>query len=265
MLKDKTILVTGGTGSLGQAFVKLALEHEPKSIRIYSRNEYFQHQMSEDFNNPTLRFLIGDVRDLARLKRAMTGVDYVLHTAALKHVPICAYNPMEAVNTNIVGSMNVINAALDCGVVKVLNASSDKAVNPINMYGATKLVGEKLFTDANVYGGKFSSVRLVNLEGSKGSLIEKINNGQKMKVTDPNMTRMFMPMESAAQFCIDMFEIMEGGEVFVPKDIMLRCIGDMMPGAEVIGRRDGEKMHEVPFSEDDLYNLEQMDKCYVIR
>ncbi len=262
---NKTYLITGGTGSLGQAFTKLILNYNPKSIRIYSRNEYFQHRMSEDFNNPILRFFIGDVRDLSRLKRAMEDVDYVLHAAALKHVPICEYNPMEAIKTNIIGSVNVIEAALDCGVEKVLNVSSDKAVNPINLYGATKLVAEKLFTDANIYGGKFASARLVNLEGSKGSLIEKLNNGDKLKVTHPDMTRLFMSLEEGAKFCIDMFEIMEGGEVFVPKGIVLRRIGDMIPDGEVIGRRSGEKMCEVPFNEDDLYKLEEMDKCFVIR
>ncbi len=265
ILKDKAILITGGTGSLAQSFVKVALEYNPSSIRIYSRNEFFQHTMQEQFQNPKLRFFIGDVRDLDRLKRAMKHVDYVLHTAALKHVPICEYNPIEAIKTNIVGSMNVIEAALDCGVEKTLNVSSDKAVNPINLYGATKLVGEKLFTDANVYGGCFASVRLGNLENSKGSIIEKINKGEKLKITDPNMTRLFIPLEDAAQFCIDVFKMMRGGEIFVPKNMVLKYVGDLIPNREVVGRRPGEKMNETPFNEDDLYKLEERETCYVIK
>jgi len=262
---QKTILITGGTGSLGQQLVKEILQHNPASVRVYSRNEYFQVLMQDSFKDSRLRFLIGDVRDIDRLKRAMQGVDYVFHTAALKHVPVCEYNPMEAIKTNIIGSMNVIDAALDCNVDKVLNISSDKAVNPINLYGATKLTGEKLFSDANVYGGKFSSVRLGNLEGSRGSIGEKINNGDILQITDPNMTRLFYQLEDAAKFCIDVLEMMQGGEVFVPKDMVLKCIGDMIPDGEVVGRRPGEKMHEVPFNEDDFYKMEETESCFIIR
>lgn len=262
---QKTILITGGAGSLGQQLAKEILQHNPASVRVYSRNEYFQVVMRDCFKDGRLRFLIGDVRDMDRLKTAMKGVDYVFHAAALKHVPVCEYNPMEAVKTNIIGSMNVIGAALDCNVEKVLNISSDKAVNPINLYGATKLVAEKLFCDANVYGGKFSSVRFGNLEGSRGSIGEKIKNGERLKITDPHMTRLFFQLEDAAKFCIDVLEMMQGGEVFVPKNMVIKCIGDMIPGGEVVGRRPGEKMHEVPFNEDDFYKMEERETCYVIR
>jgi len=221
--------------------------------------------MQSEFNDKRLRFLIGDVRDKNRLKRAMENVDYVIHTAALKHVPICEYNPMEAVNTNVIGAMNVIDTALDCGVEKALNVSSDKAVNPINLYGATKLVAEKLFSDANVYGGMFSSVRLGNLEGSRGSIGEKIARGETLKVTDPNMTRLFIQLDEAARFCIDVLAVMKGGEVFVPKDMVRKCIGDMIPNGEVIGRRNGEKLHEIPFNEDERTRIEERESCYVIR
>lgn len=274
MLQGKTLFITGGTGSLGQAITKEALVQNPKSIRIYSRNEYNQVQMRNDIKDDRLRFLIGDVRDIDRLKRAMENADIVIHTAALKHVDVCEYNPMEAINTNIVGSMNVINAALDCHVERVLNVSSDKAVNPINLYGSTKLATEKLFTEANVYGGKFSSVRLGNLIGSKGSLIEKLKllqDRETITVTDPRMTRLWISLEDAANFCLQVLGVMEGSEVFIPKRMSLVAVGDMLnefaPHAkwDVIGRKNGEKMNEVPFNEDEFNRIEERDTCYIVR
>ncbi len=274
MVDEKTYLITGGTGSLGQVLTKELLEYNPKSIRIYSRNEYNQVQMQDTFKDDRLRFLIGDIREVNRLRRAMEGVDIVLHTAALKHVSVCEDNPMEAANTNVIGSMNVINAALDCHVGKVLNISSDKAVNPINLYGATKLTSEKLFSEANVYGGKFSSVRFGNLIGSKGSLIEKLKilpDGDTIKVTDPAMTRLWIELKDAAQFCLEVLDIMEGGEVFIHKCMPIISVGevinDFAPHAkwDIIGRGQGEKMHEALFNEDDLRKIEERETCYVIR
>jgi UDP-N-acetylglucosamine 4,6-dehydratase len=230
--------------------------------------------MQDEFKDERLRFLIGDVRDLPRLKRAMDGVDIALHTAALKHVPVCEYNPMEAVNTNIIGSMNVINAALDCHVGRVLNVSSDKAVNPINIYGATKLTSEKLFSEANVYGGKFSSVRFGNLIGSKGSIVEKLKGlgaNDTIQVTDPSMTRLWIEIEEAAEFCIEVLDMMEGGEVFIPKAMPIISVGEVInnlaPHArwEIVGRRGGEKMHEALFNEDDLRNIEERVNCHIIK
>ncbi len=263
-LQGATIFISGGTGSFGNALLDYLKDNKGHFI-VYSRDESKQHDMYISRKEENISYIIGDVRDKEKLFNSMQRVDYVFHAAALKHVPVCEYNPMEAVNTNVIGSMNVINAALDCNVGKVLNISSDKAVSPINLYGATKLVGEKLFSDANVYGGCFASVRFGNLDGSKGSIGEKIRNGEKLKVTDPDMTRLFMEIKKAAKFCIEALEMMQGGEVFVPKNMVLKRIGDMIQDAEVVGRRPGEKKHEALFNEDDFCKLQERDTCYIIK
>lgn len=268
----ETFLVTGGTGSFGQAFVREILEHNPASVRIFSRNEYYQWQMRQDFNDDRLRFLIGDVRDRERLRRAMEDVDVVIHAAALKHVPTCEYNPIEAIKTNIDGSINVIDAAIDGGVSKVLAISSDKAVHPLNLYGATKLVEEKLFIYGNVYGDTmFSCVRFGNFEPSRGSVFELWAAQEKRKeiltVTDTQMTRFYIGVNEAAKFTIKCIEIMEGGEIFIPK-MELKSNFDLLekiaPGVpiKIIGRRKGEKRHEAIFAEGEQYK--EFDDFYII-
>jgi len=253
MLAEKVILITGGTGSFGQAFVREALKHSPTSIRVFSRGEYAQWEMQQRFNNAALRFFIGDVRDRRRLFRAMQGVDYVVHAAALKHITFCEYNPIEAVKTNIDGSVNVIEAALDCGVDKVLAVSSDKAVHPINIYGATKLAMEKLFINANVYGDtKFSFARFGNFINSRGSVLELWEREKptgKITITNPDMTRYWISLEDAAQFTIDCLEQMEGGETFIPameQKSISQLAEEFAPDCSwhIIGGRDGEKVTE---------------------
>src|SRR5512145_2535512 len=224
--KDKTILITGGTGSFGKKFTRIALEEkQPKKIIIFSRDELKQHEMRvHGFDHPSLRYFIGDVRDRERLVRAMNGVDIVVHAAALKQVPACEYNPMEAVKTNILGSSNVIDAALDVGVKKVLALSTDKAGNPVNLYGATKLAAEKLFVQSNAYAAgsatRFACVRYGNVVGSRGSVvpifIRQRQNG-KLTLTDERMTRFWLTLEQGVRFVIRCVEEMQGGEVFVPK------------------------------------------------
>src|SRR5512135_2441304 len=224
--KDKVILITGGTGSFGKKFIKILLaEKQPKKIIIFSRDELKQHEMRvAGFDHPSLRYFIGDVRDVERLRRAMHGVDIVVHAAALKQVPACEYNPMEAIKTNILGSSNVVEAALDAGVKKVLALSTDKAVNPVNLYGTTKLAAEKLFVQSNAYAAgtatRFSCVRYGNVVGSRGSVIPKFiqqrQNGQ-LSITDERMTRFWLTLEQGVRFVIRAIENMIGGEVFVPK------------------------------------------------
>ncbi len=226
MYQDKSILVTGGTGSFGKKFTEIMLkEYRPKKLVIFSRDELKQHEMrTGGFDHPSLRYFIGDVRDVDRLRRAMTGIDIVVHAAALKQVPACEYNPIEAVLTNVMGARNIIEAALDMGVKKVMAISSDKAVNPVNLYGATKLVAEKLFVQGNAYSGtsetRFSCVRYGNVVGSRGSVIPLFlgqrNNG-KVTITDERMTRFWLTLEQGVRFVIRCIEQMHGGEVFVPK------------------------------------------------
>lgn len=227
--KNKTILITGGTGSFGKAFIEIVLkEHDPKSIRIYSRGELKQHNMREQFkqypNSGKLRYFIGDVRDKNRLHRATKGVDIVIHAAALKQVPACEYNPIEAVRTNIDGAVNIIDVAIDNNIEKVIALSTDKAVYPVNLYGATKLVAEKLFVQGNTYRGKegtkFSCVRYGNVMGSRGSVIPiflKQKKGGAVTITDPGMTRFWITLEQAVQFVISSITDMKGGEIFIPK------------------------------------------------
>lgn len=243
------ILVTGGTGTLGHAIVTELLKTDVESIRVFSRNEYNQWQMSQEIKDKRVRYLIGDVRDKDRLMRAMKGIDSVIHTAALKHVDICEYNPIEAVTNNIDGSRNIVDCALDNGVQKVLAVSSDKAVNPVNIYGATKLAMEKLFIYSNVYGSKFSCVRFGNFIGSHGSFVELIKKGGVINVTDTAMTRYWIETQDAAKFVLDRLEDMQGGEIFVPKmkemflmDIVKQYVDN--PQIKIVGKRKGEKMRE---------------------
>jgi UDP-N-acetylglucosamine 4,6-dehydratase/5-epimerase len=277
---EKVILVTGGTGSFGKKFIDVMLkEYHPAKIIVYSRDELKQHEMRvAGFNHPSLRYFIGDVRDLQRLERAFQGVDIVVHAAALKQVPACEYNPMEAIKTNILGSSNVVDAALNSGVKQVLALSTDKAVNPVNLYGATKLAAEKLIVQSNAYAGgrsvRFSCVRYGNVVGSRGSVvpifIKQRLNGGKVTITDDRMTRFWISLEQGVRFVIRCIEQMHGGEVFVPKIpsmTLLDLAQAVAPGAEVdiIGIRPGEKLHEVLISEDEARTTVELSDMYVVQ
>ena len=278
ILDNKTILVTGGTGSFGQKFTEIVLsEHNPKAIRIFSRGEFLQDEMRQKYlGHSKLRFFIGDVRDKERLSRAMRGVDIVVHAAALKQVPACEYNPIEAVRTNIDGASNVINAAIDCKVEKVMAISSDKAVYPTNLYGATKLVAEKLFVQANAYVGygdtRFSCVRYGNVMNSRGSCIPlfiKQREQGRLTITDERMTRFWFTLEQAVHFVIDSIAIMCGGEVFVPKipSMKVSDVAEIIaPGAarEYIGIRPGEKLHETLITEEESRHTKDRRDYYLI-
>jgi UDP-N-acetylglucosamine 4,6-dehydratase len=275
---ETTVLVTGGTGSFGQKFARIVLrDYRPQKLIIFSRDELKQHEMRVNgFAQPNIRFFLGDVRDVDRLRRAMQGVDVVVHAAALKQVPAAEYNPIEAVMTNIFGARNVIDAALDCGVKKVLALSTDKAVNPANLYGATKLVAEKLFVQANAYSGsgptRFSCVRYGNVLGSRGSVIPLFlaqRKTGKVTVTDPRMTRFWLTLEQGVRFVIQAIERMVGGEVFVPRipSMSMRTLAETIaPGCEIqeIGIRTGEKLHEVLLSEDEARNAFELEDMFVI-
>ena len=276
---NKNILVTGGTGSFGKKFVEMMLkEYHPARLIIFSRDELKQHEMRmAGFNQPSLRYFIGDIRDLPRLKRAFKGVDIVVHAAALKQVPACEYNPMEAIKTNILGSSNVVDAALDAGVEKVLALSTDKAVNPVNLYGATKLAAEKLMVQSNAYAGgtntRFSCVRYGNVVGSRGSVvplfIQQRKSGQ-VTLTDDRMTRFWISLDQGVRFVVRCIEQMDGGEVFVPKIPSMRMTDlakAIAPEAEikVIGIRPGEKLHEVLISEDEARTTVELDDMYVVQ
>jgi UDP-N-acetylglucosamine 4,6-dehydratase len=274
-----TVLVTGGTGSFGKMFAQTMLkEYHPKKLIIFSRDELKQHEMRiSGYDHESLRFFIGDVRDRDRLMRAMNGVDVVVHAAALKQVPACEYNPLEAVATNINGGKNVIDAALNTGVKKVLALSTDKAVSPANLYGATKLVAEKLFVQANSYSGegpcRFSCVRYGNVVGSRGSVIPLFREQRKtgrVTVTDARMTRFWITLDQGVRFVIRCIEQMHGGEVFVPKIPSMNMIdlsNAIAPGCRIeeIGIRPGEKLHEVLLSEDEARNSVELDSMFVIR
>ena len=277
-LDGKVILLTGGTGSFGKQFTKTVLaEHNPKTIRIYSRGEYNQYLMGRELNDERLRFFIGDVRDKERLRRAMNGVDVVIHAAALKQVPACEYNPIEAVKTNIEGAVNIIDTAIENNVNRVVALSTDKAVHPVNLYGATKMVAEKLFTQGNSYVGlsrntRFSCVRYGNVIGSRGSVIPLFNEQKKtgkLTVTDDRMTRFWLTLEQGVNFVINSLAAMKGGEVFVPK-IPSMQITDLAraiaPDAEieVTGIRPGEKLHEVLITEDEARHAVEYDDHFVI-
>jgi len=276
-LNNKTILVTGGTGSFGQKFTEIILKkHNPKSVRIYDNRELAEVEMERKFNNSRLRFFIGDVRDEKRLSRAMDGVDIVIHAAALKHVPICEYNPIEAVKTNIDGAVNVIDVAIDNEVEKVIAVSTDKAVYPVNLYGATKMVAEKLFVQANSYsGGKkpiFSCSRYGNVVGSSGSVVplflEQKKKGE-ITITDEKMTRFWITLEEGVNFVIDCIGMMRGGEIFIPKISSMKIIDlaeVIASGAKrkIIGVRPGEKLHEVLLTEEEALHAKEFDKFFII-
>ncbi|MBV6390848.1 MAG: UDP-N-acetylglucosamine 4,6-dehydratase (inverting) [Anaerolineales bacterium] len=277
--KNQAVLVTGGTGSFGKKFTRILLEEkQPKKVIIFSRDELKQHEMQVGgFDDERLRYFIGDVRDRERLVRAMHGVDVVAHAAALKQVPACEYNPMEAIKTNIMGTANVVEAALDAGVQKVLTVSTDKAVSPANLYGATKLAAEKLTIQSNAYAGgsatRFSCVRYGNVVGSRGSVVPlflKRRATGKVTVTDERMTRFWLSLEQGVRFVIHCIEQMEGGEVFIPK-IPSTKVTDLAraiaPDAEleIIGIRPGEKLHEVLISEDEARHTVELEKMFVVQ
>lgn len=274
------MLVTGGTGSFGRKLAEILVrEFNPRRLVIFSRGELKQHEMRQVFPDTgelPIRYFIGDVRDTQRLRRAFNDVDLVIHAAALKQVPACEYNPFEAVLTNIIGTKNVIDAAIDCGVERAMAISTDKAVNPINLYGATKLCAEKMFVQANAYSGasgtKFSVCRYGNVIGSRGSVIplfKKQREYGKVTVTDPRMTRFLITLDQGVRFVINCTSKMHGGEIFVPK-IPSAKIMDLTeavaPGCDVdyIGIRSGEKLHEVLVSEDEARHALDLDDMYVI-
>lgn len=273
------ILLTGGTGSFGQAFVANRLARDSRcTIRIFSRDELKQYEMARAFDNdPRLRFFIGDVRDAQRMQRAMYGVDLVVHAAALKHVPICEFNPAEAVKTNIDGAQNVVDAAIDAGVARCVALSTDKAVNPVNLYGATKLCAEKLFVHGNVYAGprtsRFSCVRYGNVMGSRGSVIPLFRKQAQtgvVTVTDRRMSRFWLSLQQAVDFVELAVREMQGGEIFVPKIPSMRVVDlarAIAPQAEVseTGIRPGEKLHEVLLTSEEAADTREFDDHYVIK
>lgn len=281
MLTNKTILITGGTGSFGHHFVDYVLKHyNPKKIIIYSRDEFKQFNMQNAYREfaQILRFFIGDVRDEKRLCMAMNGVDYVIHAAALKQVPACEYNPNEAIKTNVNGAMNVINAALGAGVKKVIALSTDKAVNPINLYGGTKLVSDKLFCAANAYGGtdgtRFAVVRYGNVAGSRGSVIPFFRNimnngGTELPITDFRMTRFWISLEQGVKLVVKALEEARGGETFISKipSFKITDLAEaMFPGCEKkeVGIREGEKLHEIMVTREDSLHTYEYEKHYII-
>lgn len=280
MFNGKNILITGGTGSFGKKYTQIILKnYKPNKIIIYSRDELKQYEMAQDYNDPAMRYFIGDVRDKDRLKKAMRGVDYVIHAAALKHVPIAEYNPMECIKTNINGAQNVIDAALENRVSKVIALSTDKAANPVNLYGATKLASDKLFIAANNLVGdrdiQFSVVRYGNVVGSRGSVVpffkKLIENGEKeLPITDEKMTRFFITLEDGVKFVLKNFERMQGGEIFIPKIpsmkivAMAKALAPDLPH-KVIGIRPGEKLHEIMCPADDSHLTLEFHDHYVIK
>jgi len=281
MINEKTILITGGTGSFGKKCTALILKkYKPKKIIIFSRDELKQFEMAQQFPDskyPCMRYFIGDVRDKERLYRAFTKVDYVIHAAALKQVPAAEYNPFEAVKTNIIGAENIINVAIDKGVKKVIALSTDKAANPINLYGATKLCSDKLFIAGNSYVGRedtiFSVVRYGNVVGSRGSVIPfflKQKETGILTITDPRMTRFWITLEQGVNFVLNCLERMVGGELFVPK-IPSMNIMDLAKAiapeckTKTIGIRPGEKLHEVMVPRDEARMTLEFDKFYIIQ
>lgn len=279
MFNGKNILITGGTGSFGKKFIEILLrKYKPRKVIVYSRDELKQFEMQQKFSQPCMRYFIGDVRDEARLKHAMYQVDYVVHAAALKQVPAAEYNPMECIKTNIHGAQNVINASIEAGVKQVIALSTDKAANPINLYGATKLASDKLFTAANNLVGdrktRFAVVRYGNVVGSRGSVVpffkKLIADGAKeLPITDPRMTRFWLRLEDGVDFVLKNFQRMRGGEIFIPKIPSMR-ITDLCeaiaPGVptKVIGIRPGEKLHEVMCPADLYYETLEFPDHFVI-
>jgi UDP-N-acetylglucosamine 4,6-dehydratase len=280
MFNNKSILITGGTGSFGRQYVQTLLEHfQPKKLIVYSRDELKQFDMQQDYHQDCMRYFIGDVRDRDRLVQAMNGVDYVIHAAALKQVPAAEYNPLECIKTNIHGAENVIHAALANNVEKVIALSTDKAANPINLYGATKLVSDKLFVAANnVAGGhrtRFSVVRYGNVVGSRGSVVpffkKCVADGwAHLPITDPRMTRFWITLRQGVDFVLKNFTRMQGGEIFVPKIPsvsvvdLARAIAPQLPH-KIVGIRPGEKLHEIMCPSDDSHLTLEFTDHYVIK
>lgn len=280
MLNGKNILITGGTGSFGKQFVRTILKkYKPNKIIIYSRDELKQYEMAQKFNDTCMRYFIGDVRDLPRLLKAMNGVDFVVHAAALKHVPIAEYNPMECIKTNVMGAQNVIDACIANNVKKIIALSTDKAASPANLYGASKLVSDKLFVAANNLTGThkiiFSVVRYGNVLGSRGSVVpffEKLirEGASSLPITEPNMTRFWITLQEGVDFVLKNFERMQGGEIFVPKipsmkmTEMAKAIAPHLP-QEVIGIRPGEKLHEMMCPLDDSHLTIEFEDHFVIK
>src|SRR3990167_5594509 len=280
MFNDKSILITGGTGSFGKKATEIILKrYKPQKLIIFSRDELKQFEMAQIYSPekyPCMRYFIGDVRDKERLYRAFYGVDYIIHAAALKQVPTAEYNPFEAVKTNIIGAENVINAAIDNNVKRVITLSTDKAAAPINLYGATKLCSDKLFISSNVYSGyhktRFSVVRYGNVVGSRGSVIpffKKMKSTGVLPVTDPRMTRFWITLDQGVNFVLKCLEMMSGGELFVPK-IPSMNIMDLAKAIapeckyDIVGIRPGEKLHEVMILEDDSRHTLEFDGYYVV-
>jgi UDP-N-acetylglucosamine 4,6-dehydratase len=280
MFNNKNILLTGGTGSFGKKYTEIILsKYKPNKIIIFSRDELKQYEMAQSFTDKCMRYFIGDVRDGDRLKEAMDGVDYVIHAAAIKHVPIAEYNPMECIKTNIHGAENVIQAAIACEVDKVIALSTDKAANPINLYGATKLASDKLFVAANNMVGdrktRFSVVRYGNVTGSRGSVIpffDKLiaEGATELPITDVKMTRFLITLEDGVNFVLKNFERMHGGEIFIPKipsmfmTELAKAIAPNLPH-KIIGIRPGEKLHEIMCPADDSHLTLEFDAHYVIK
>lgn len=276
--QDSAVLITGGTGSFGRKFIEIMRrDYKPRKIIVFSRDELKQHEMRvAGFDGEEMRYFIGDVRDKDRLRRAFQGVDIVVHAAALKQVPACEYNPFEAIQTNVMGGKNVIDAAIDAGVPRVLALSTDKAVAPVNLYGATKLCAEKLFVQGNAYAGlnptHFSCVRYGNVVGSRGSVIplfEKQRESGTITVTDKRMTRFWITLEQGVKFVVDSIEKMEGGEVFVPKIPSMNIMDlaqAIAPDCEVrdIGIRPGEKLHESLLSVDEARSTLEFERHFEI-
>ena len=280
MFNNKNIFITGGTGSFGKQFVKILLAlYKPNKIIIYSRDELKQYEMAQNYNDSCMRYFIGDVRDLPRLQKAMKDVDFVVHAAALKHVPIAEYNPMECIKTNIMGAQNVIDACIDNGVKKVIALSTDKAASPINLYGASKLASDKLFVAANNIIGKastrFSVVRYGNVLGSRGSVLpyfqKLVDEGAtSLPITDANMTRFWITLQEGVDFVLRSFERMQGGETFVPKIPSMKMT-DMASAVaphlkqHIIGIRPGEKLHEVMCPQNDAHLTLEFHDHFVIQ
>jgi len=280
MFDDKNILITGGTGSFGRHFMKIVLDrYQPRKLIVYSRDELKQYEMQQEFDSPLMRFFLGDVRDGHRLQQAMQGVDFVIHAAALKQVPAAEYNPMECIKTNIHGAENVINAALANEVEKVIALSTDKAANPVNLYGATKLASDKLFVAANNIVGsrktRFSVMRYGNVVGSRGSVVPVFKkliaeNAKELPITDPRMTRFWITLDQSVDFILKNFQRMQGGEIYVPKipsTKITELAEAMAPDIpiKIIGIRPGEKIHETMCPEDDSHLTLDFDDHYIIK
>ncbi len=276
-LKGKSVLITGGTGSFGKAFVNRVLEDdEVTKLVVFSRDELKQFEMAEKINSPKLRYFLGDVRDYQRLLRATDGIDVIVHAAAMKQIPASEYNPMEAIKTNVIGAENIVNASIENGIQRVVALSTDKAANPANLYGATKLCSDKLMVAGNVLAGsrdtRFSAVRYGNVLGSRGSVIpfflERAKTGS-IPITDERMTRFWLTIQEGVNFVLESFERMHGGEIFVPKIPSFKVTDVarvVCPGVptKVIGIRSGEKLHEVMITEDDSYNTYEFEKYFAI-